>query len=161
MRLILPLLLFALVACQQAATPLSDEDVTAVRELGQSYVRGFSANDAGAVAAVYADAAVEMPPDWPAREGVAAIRSAYAAYFEAGAETVEFSMTAVAIEGYDGLAFDRGTWSWTGREGAGTDLVRQVGKYLAVARRQEDGAWRYTAMIWNSDAPPGQSSPSE
>jgi ketosteroid isomerase-like protein len=151
--MVLPLLLLVLVACQPGATPLSDEDATALRELGQSYVRGFSANDAAAVAAVYGAGAVELPPNLPVRDGLDAIRSAYEAYFEAGAETVAFAMTAVEIDGFDGLAFDRGIWSWTGREGAGTELVTQTGKYLSIARRQDDGSWRYTAMIWNSDAP--------
>ncbi|NIM47662.1 MAG: DUF4440 domain-containing protein [Gemmatimonadales bacterium] len=124
-----------------------------MRELGQSYVRAFSANDADAVAAVYAEGAVEMPPNLPARDGVAAIRAAYASYFEAGAEAVEFTITAVEIDGIGGLAFDRGTWSWTGREGGMTEPVTQIGKYLSIARRQEDGSWRYAAMIWNSDHP--------
>jgi ketosteroid isomerase-like protein len=152
-RMILPLMLVAVAACQPGAGPLTDEDVAALQDLGQSYVRGFSANDAGAVAAVYAEWAIEMPPNMLARDGVDAIRAAYASYFDAGAETVEFAMTAAEIDGIDVLAFDRGTWSWTGREGAGTEPVTQAGKYLSIARRQEDGSWRYTAMIWNSDTP--------
>ncbi|MDH3369222.1 MAG: DUF4440 domain-containing protein, partial [Gemmatimonadota bacterium] len=101
--------------------------------------------------AVYAERATEMPPNMLARDGVDAIRAAYASYFHAGAGTVAFTMTAAEIGGIGGLAFDRGTWSWTGRQGAGTEPVTQTGKYLAIARRQEDGSWRYTAMIWNSD----------
>jgi ketosteroid isomerase-like protein len=160
-HMILPLALFVFAACQPGASPLTDEAVTAVRELGQSYVRGFSTGDADGVAAVYAEGAVEMPPGFPARNGVDDIRSAYESYFEAGAETVAFGMTAVEISGFDGLAFDRGSWSWTGREAAGTELVTQTGKYLALARRQEDGSWQYTAMIWNSDAPVEPTSPPE
>jgi ketosteroid isomerase-like protein len=144
---------FLLAGCAPGTTLLTEEDVASVRELGQSYARGFSTGDAATVAAVYADGAVEIPPNFPIRDGVAAIRSAYEAYFQAGAETVEFDMTAVEIDGYDGLAFDRGTWSWTGREGAGMDLVTQTGSYLSIARRRPDGTWRYSAMIWNSDTP--------
>jgi uncharacterized protein (TIGR02246 family) len=151
--IILPLILLVAVACQPGVGPLTDEDVAALRDLGQTYVRGFSANDAGTVAAVYAEGAVEMPPNIPARDGVDAIRAAYASYFEAGAETVEFTMTAAEIDGIGGVAFDRGTWSWTGREGGRTEPVTQTGKYLSIARRQEDGSWRYAAMIWNSDQP--------
>jgi ketosteroid isomerase-like protein len=62
-------------------------------------------------------------------------------------------MTAVEIDGHDDLAFDRGTWSWTGREAAGMELVTQTGNYLSIARRQTDGSWRYSAMMWNSDTP--------
>jgi hypothetical protein len=68
--IILPLILLVAVACQPGVGPLTDEDVAALRDLGQTYVRGFSANDAGTVAAVYAEGAVEMPPNIPARDGV-------------------------------------------------------------------------------------------
>jgi uncharacterized protein (TIGR02246 family) len=151
--MILPLTLLLFAGCEPGTAPLTDEDVTALRELGQSYVRGFSTGDAGGVAAVYAEGAVEMPPNLPARDGVDAIRSAYEAYFEGGAETVTFTMTAVEIDGFDRLAFDRGTFSWMGREEAARELVTQTGKDLSIACRQEDGSWRYAAMIWNSDGP--------
>ncbi|MDH3479783.1 MAG: hypothetical protein OEO20_15915, partial [Gemmatimonadota bacterium] len=62
-HMILPLMLVAVAACQPGAGPLTDEDVAALQDLGQAYVRGFSANDAGAVAAVYAERATEMPPN--------------------------------------------------------------------------------------------------
>ena len=160
-RLMLSLILCVCAACQPGDGPLTDGDVASLRELGQSYVRGFSANDAGAVAAVYAEGAVEMPPNLPARNGVHVIRAAYEAYFQSGAETVVYTMTATEIDGIGGLAFDRGTWSWTGREEAGAELVTQTGKYLSIARRQVDGSWRYTSMIWNSDHPFEQPPPAE
>jgi ketosteroid isomerase-like protein len=152
-RMILALMVLVAVACQPGAGPLTGEDVAALRDLGQSYVRGFSANDAGAVAAVYAGSAVEMPPNRSARDGVDAIRAAYASSFEAGAATLEFTMTAAEIDGMNGLAFERGTWSWTGIPPGMTEPIAVTEKYLAIARRQEDGSWRYTAMIWNSDTP--------
>jgi uncharacterized protein (TIGR02246 family) len=152
-RILIPSMLCLVTACQLAAGPLSRDDIAALRELGQSYVRGFSDNDADAVAAVYAEDAVEMPPGYPPRRGVDAIKTAYVSYFEAGAETVEFTMRTVGIDGTDGLAFDRGTWSWTGREDAGSDLITQQGAYLSVARRQQGGSWRYSAMMWTVEQP--------
>ncbi|UCG88757.1 MAG: DUF4440 domain-containing protein [Gemmatimonadota bacterium] len=153
-RMLIPLTLCLATACRPDAGPLTEADIAALRELGQSYVRGFSANDADAVAAVYAEDAVEMPPGYPPRDGVDAIRTAYVSYFEAGAETMDFAMTATEIDGIDGLAFDRGTWLWTGREEGGSDPITQSGSYLAIARRQQDGSWRYTAMMWTADQLP-------
>jgi ketosteroid isomerase-like protein len=97
---------------------------------------------------------VEMPPNLPARNGVDAIKAAYASYFASGAHTDAFTMTAQEIGGSGGVAFDRGTWSWTGREGGAAAPVTESGKYLGIARRQADGSWRYTDMIWNTDQPP-------
>jgi uncharacterized protein (TIGR02246 family) len=147
------LALAVLAACQPAAIPLSEDDVAAIRALGTSYAQSNLANDADAVAAVYATDAVEMPPNMPARVGNAAIRDAYAEFFGLSVEVSEFTLTAVEIDGVDGMAFDRGTWTWTGTPPGMTEPVSENGKYLGVARRQEDGAWLWTSVIWNSDVP--------
>jgi ketosteroid isomerase-like protein len=157
-RMAIPLMLIITAACRPDAGPLSEDDIAALRDLGQSYVRGFSTNDPDAVAAVYAEDAVEMPPGYAPRNGLEDIRTAYAAYFEGGAQTIDFAMLTAGIGGSGGQAFDRGTWSWTGREQAGSGPVIQTGYYLAVARRQEDGSWRYVAMMWTVEqaTPSGQ-----
>ncbi|UCG87442.1 MAG: DUF4440 domain-containing protein [Gemmatimonadota bacterium] len=139
-----------LAACQPAAAPLSDEDVAALRDLGTAYTEAVLAGDADAVAALYTENAIEMPPDMPSREGRAAIRAAYAAE---GGVPQAFTVTSVEIDGLGGLAFDRGTWSWTGVVAAEGEPVTLTGKYLMVVRQQQDGSWLWTTGIWNSDAP--------
>ncbi len=49
-------------------------------------------------------------------------------------------------------AIERGTFSWTlhPKTGTGPDIV-DTGKYLTVWERQEDGSWRITRDINNSD----------
>lgn len=139
-------------ACQPAAGPLSDADVTALRALGQSYAQAVLAGDADAVASLYAEDAVEMPPSVPSRVGKDAIRAGY----QGGVPATAFTMTAVEIAGRADLAYDRGTWSWTGVMPGMAEPATEAGKYLAIARRQADGSWLWTAVIWNSDAPPPQ-----
>jgi ketosteroid isomerase-like protein len=68
-------------------------------------------------------------------------------------ESSEFTVTSAAIDGMNGLAFDRGTWSWTGTPPGMSEPITETGKYLTIARRQEDGRWLWTADIWNSDTP--------
>lgn len=150
MRFVLASLMLLVVACQPAAGPLSGDDVAALQELGKSYARAVLAGDADAVAALYTDDAVEMPPGAPERVGREAIRAGY----QGGGETTEFTMIPLQIEGRADLAYDRGGWSWTGVMPGTTEPRTEVGKYLAIARRQADGSWRWTAAIWNSDAPP-------
>jgi uncharacterized protein (TIGR02246 family) len=152
-RMILPWMLLIAVGCQPGATTLTDEDIAAIRSLGTSYAEANLAKDADAVAAVYATDAIEMPPNRPAIVGVEAIRASYQSAFESGMESTEFTVTSVAIDGMNGLAFDRGTWSWTGTPPGMSEPVTETGKYLTIARRQEDGSWLWTADIWNSDTP--------
>ncbi len=145
--------LAVLAACQPAGAPLSDGDVAAIRNLATSYAQAYVAKDVAAVAEVYADDAIEMPPDMPANVGKTAIRNSYEGAFGAMADMGEFTLTPVETDGMDGLAYDRGTWSWTGAMPGMTEAVALTGKYVAIVRRQEDGAWLWAAMIWNGDRP--------
>ena len=150
--LAVPLLLVA-VACQPGAAPLSDQDVAAIRSLDESYAQAVLAMDADAVAALYAEDAIEMPPNEPATVGKEAIRERYAGAFQLGMASSEFTITSADIDGMDGLAYDRGTWTWTGTPPGMTEPVTETGKQVVIARRQEDGSWLWTAVIWNSDLP--------
>ncbi len=100
------------VACQPGAAPLSDQDVTAIRSLGESYAQAVLAMDADAAAALYADDAIEMPSNEPATVGREAIRERYTGAFQLGMASSEFTLTSADIDGMDGLAYDRGTWTW-------------------------------------------------
>ena len=152
-RIALPLMLLVAVACQPGAVPLTDEDVAAISSLATSYAQANLAKDADAVATLYADDAIEMPPNMPATVGTDAIRERYASAFELGMESSEFTMTSAEIDGLNGLAFDRGTWVWIGIFPGMTEPITDTGKYLGIARQQEDGSWLWTATIWNSDIP--------
>ena len=133
-----------LAACQPEAGPLTGEEVAAVRNIATSYGQAVRAGDADAVTALYALDAVEMPPDMPARMGRAAIGAAYTVALEG------FSITSVEVDGRAGLAYDRGTWSFTGM--AADTAFTVTGKYLVIAHEQVDGSWLWTNVIWNSDA---------
>ena len=146
-------LAFLATACQPAGAPLSDEDVASIRSLATSYAQAYMAKDVDAVAAVFTNDAVQMPPDVPAQVGIAAIRSFYEDAFGAATDMGEFTVTPVEIAGMDGLAYDRATWSWTGVMPGMTEAITMTGKYVAILRRQEDGAWLWTATIWNGDQP--------
>ena len=87
-------------------------------------------------------------------QGREAIQASYAQAFEMGMTVAEFTMTPVSIDGVDGLVYDHSTWLWTGTFPGSTDTVTERGKSLAIARRQDDGSWRWIAATWNSDAPP-------
>jgi uncharacterized protein (TIGR02246 family) len=134
--------------------PLSDEDIAAVRELAHSYQEAVLAKDAGAVAALYTEDATEMPPDTRARQGRPAILFAYEA---PGPTMSAFTVTSVETDGRDGLAYDRGTWKATIAVEGAEEPTTDTGKYLCIARRQNDGSWLWAIVTWNSDSPlPGQ-----
>ncbi len=152
-RMILPLILGVVPACQPAAAPLSEADVAALRSLDTSYAEAILNEDADAIAALYAEDAVEMPPNAPANVGREAIRAWYATAVFAAADYDDFAITPGEIDGVNGLAFNRGSYAFTTVSPGMTEPVTTTGKYLVIARKQPDGSWLWTADIWNADAP--------
>ncbi len=156
---------FALVvtstACQppaQEAGPLSEEDVAAIRDFNDLVVEAVLANDASALTAVYTEDGVRMAPNEPAQQGRAAIQAAHEA---SRANVTKLSITPSEIDGLDGLAYVRGTYSITFAEGMAEPLT-ETGKYIWILRQQPDGSWLEAAAIWNHDQPlPEQGSGTE
>jgi ketosteroid isomerase-like protein len=138
--------LTVLVACQPLDTALSNEDIAAVTNLSTAYTQAARAGDADGVAVLYAEDAIEMPGDAPARVGIAAIRGGYAP-----PGIPDLTVTVMELDGRDGLAYERGTWSST--LPVADTTVGMTGKYLVIARKQADGSWLRTNVIWNNDAP--------
>jgi len=151
--MILPLALIAAAACGPADEPLSEADVTALQNLRASYTRAYLAKDADATAALYAEEAVLMPPNMPVTVGREAIREWFTAAFAPGVEVSDFALTPVEVYGVGDLAYDRGTYSETAIVPDSPEPVVDTGKYMVIARRQEDGSWLWTVDMWSSDLP--------
>jgi ketosteroid isomerase-like protein len=143
-------LALASTACQppaQEAGPLSEEDVAAIRNEMQAHVELVLAGDPAAIAAMYTEDGVQMPPNAPAVQGRAAIQEFFAGF----PTTTEYVQSIVDADGREGIAYTRSDYSSTfmveGRP------VTDRGKTLAVWKKQPDGSWLVAVAIWNSDLP--------
>lgn len=151
-----------LAAQQVASGALTDADIAAIKEVTQQWAAHGKMGHAEVVAKLYTEDAIELPPYMSAVKGRAAIQERIA---EAIAGVTDITITSVEIEGMGGIAFDRGTYSVTVEE---EETERQMkmegpmmerpttvtGKYIAVLRKQADGAWLLSRLIWNEDVPP-------
>ena len=151
---LLALLAFA-VACAARQPPaqeqagLSDDDVAAIRALMQAVSEAEEANDWAAVVALGTEDFVWMPPN----EGIIEGRAAILAYTEqSGLRVHESVVSATEIEGRGDLAYFRATYRMTTSIGD-AEPATDVGKWIAILRKQPDGSWLYSAWIWNSDLP--------
>ena len=148
---------FALVvtstACQppaQEAAGLSEEDVGAIESTVASYVQSALASDFAEWAALHTEDAVRLPPNQPAVKGRAAIQNWGAAF-----SLTDFTITPLEIDGRDGLAYARVTYSYSGTltaEGM-SEVVTDSGRGVWLLRKQPDGSWLLAVDIWNSDLP--------
>ena len=133
----------------RAASPAS-ADEAAVRAQSTSWEKAYNSGDAKAVAALYAEDALLLPPGAPGVRGRAAILEYFtndiAGSRAAGAVFVVNPKTDVGVSGDQG--WESGTYQVTVK-----GAVVETGKFLSVYRKK-DGKWLYIRDTWNSDAPP-------
>lgn len=138
------------------ATPvLAQEAGAGFRPTGAEFARAYNAGDAEALAAMYADDAVLMPPDKPAVSGHAAIL-AFAREDTAGAKQAGLKLEIDA--GASGSSGNLGWHSGAFRLKAADGNTAATGKYVEVWERRA-GKWVMIRDAWNMDAPMAPATP--
>ena len=143
--------LLALAACQMGAKD-STADANAIQEINKAWGDNYNAGEAGAIADLYAEDALLMPPGAPTANGRDAIRGFLAgdtAAAKAAGLTYNVSSDADAIHVSGDMAWQNGTYTVTDASGATVD----AGKYLSVFQKK-DGKWQLYRDTWNSDNAP-------
>ena len=139
----------AIIACALLAFPATGlaqaEDVKAeIAAASQGWQAGWNAGDAAAIAAVYTEDAVVMPPGSPAVEGRAAIQ----AYWQAGLDAAGGATSTLEtkeVHAHGDMAVEIGEYMNTNADGEHLDH----GKYLAVWMKTDAG-WKIVRDIFNS-----------
>lgn len=121
------------------------EEVTAAIEAASAaFAEAFNAGDAEAVAAMYTEDALVLPPGKEPIEGRAAIQADLAADL-AGMEGMVLTFETTEIQAAHGHALEVGGFTLEGADGSHVDH----GKYIAIWKNTDDG-WKIARDIWNS-----------
>jgi ketosteroid isomerase-like protein len=131
---------------------LSEKDRAAIRDQTVAFAKAINSADWPGAAALYTDSANFMPPNQPPVTGPSAIQG----WMKAFPPIKEFVTNIAELDGRGDLAFARGTYSLTFTPPGAPGPVKDNGKYVVVFRRQQDGSWKMSADIFNSDLPVGQ-----
>ena len=135
------------------AASSTSADEAAIRAQTTSWEKAYNGGDAKAVAALYADDALLLPPGASGVSGRAAILAFFtkdiADSTAAGAVFVVDPKTDVGVSG--NMGWESGTYKVTVK-----GAVVETGKFLSVSRKK-DGKWLYLRDTWNADAPPAPS----
>jgi uncharacterized protein (TIGR02246 family) len=131
-----------LAGCAPHPRPSDPGAREAIEAAVRRYVAASNAGDADALANLYADDAVLLPPDHEPVRG----REAIGAYWSHGTdEGLEVTTLSVEVEGGLGYLVGRYRLPATDEEPADS------GKYVMCLKRQRDGSWKLTADIWNQN----------
>lgn len=147
-------LVSSMAALAHAASSTS-ADAAAIRAQSTSWEKAYNGGDAKAVAALYAEDALLLPPGAPGARGRAAILDFFTKDI-AGAKAagVVFALNPKTDVGVTGnMGWESGTYKATVK-----GAVVETGKFLSVSRKK-DGKWLYIRDTWNADAPPAPSAP--
>jgi ketosteroid isomerase-like protein len=126
---------------------ISDKDIAAIRGTIGPWTEACIAADWDRLLSLCTDDVVFLPPDAPIAEGSTAAK----AYLETYPDIKEFDVTFTHVEGIRDLATARGSFTITA-EVEGNEMSI-TGKFLDTFRKQSDGTWRYSHVIWNHDHP--------
>ena len=148
-------LLVALANIAHASASTTGADETAIREQTTNWAKAYNGGDAKAVAALYAEDALFMPPGASGVKGRAAILAYFtkdiAASKAGGAVFNVNPKTDVGVSGNTG--WESGTYTVTVK-----GAVVESGKFLSVSQKR-NGKWLYIRDTYNADAAPAPAAP--
>jgi uncharacterized protein (TIGR02246 family) len=123
----------------------------AVLKVADDYTKATLAGDVKAIAALYTEDGIELPPNHPPVKGRAAIEAYYTEQF-ASAKATSFVLTHWESATHGSAAFDVGAYKQTMKPGDAA-AMSDTGKY-AVILKKVGGVWKVAYAIYNSDQPP-------
>ncbi len=142
-RLLALLPLFLIVTgCNQAPAPA---DPSVITSRSEAWETAFNASDIDALVDLYESDARILPPNAEMASGSDALRAEFGAMIDAG---LSAELTSVEAMVSGDIGYNVGTYTLR----AGDD-VADVGKYMEIWHRGDDGQWRYTNDMWSSDMP--------
>lgn len=131
----------------EATTPTADS--LAIVAASRAFSAAYERNDTAALAQVYADSGVLLPPGREVR-GRAAIQQ----YFAWGSQHRQLvhAMRSTSLVVRGDLAVDIGIWTSTAQRGEDPPVTSSE-RYVVVWRRERDGAWRIRYDMWHRPQP--------
>jgi len=129
----------------------SAKEIAALQAVDLNWAKAYNAGNADAVASLYDENAVLLPPGAPEVSGRAAIKAFFAKdTAESQKAGITFTLGAKPAGGVSGdMGWQSGTYVVKDK----TAKVLETGKYLSVSMKK-GGKWLYVRDTWNADGTP-------
>jgi uncharacterized protein (TIGR02246 family) len=124
----------------------------AIGKVRSDYQAAANAQDAAAIAKLFAPDGVEMPPNAPLQKGRAAIEG-YHKNFASQMMVHNLVIKPTETHVMGDVAYDVGTYSQNLMPMKGGKTTDDKGKYIVLLKKDASGAWLVTHAIYNSDMP--------
>lgn len=121
-----------------------------IRELNRQWVEWVAAKDVKAIADLYAEDGLIMPPNATQAEGPEAVGKVWESITQLPEVAMSFEPTTIEIAQSGDMAYDIGTYSLSFAADQGQ--VEDEGKYVVVWVKEGDD-WKVAADIFNTNQP--------
>ncbi|MFQ5530758.1 MAG: YybH family protein [Gemmatimonadota bacterium] len=122
-----------------------DDATAAIPAASEAFDAAWNERDWTAVAAMYTEDAVVMPPGSEPLQA----REAILSYFSEGSGGVSLDLETLEVFSVEGAALEVGSWVMTAPDGSHVDH----GNYMAAFSHTDDG-WKIVRDMWNSNMAP-------
>ena len=123
-----------------------------IERIAEAYRKAVLARDAAAIGATYAVDAVEMPPFRPPLKGRSEIEQYCRQLFDGPMQIVDFTFTHPKSTAAGSFGYITGGYRQKLLSSSG-ESMENSGSFVVIVKR-EDGAWKSSYVIYNSDRPP-------
>jgi uncharacterized protein (TIGR02246 family) len=123
-----------------------------IQELHSQFLKAFNAKDPTALAAVYSNDAMLMPPNAPTVKTQLGVQEYARQFFSPSISGLLLNVAETTVTG--DYAFCTGYYTMLGPDGSSVDH----GKFLEVLKREGQG-WKIYRDIFNSDMPAAPAAP--
>ena len=138
---------FLTAACYSATTSAPGADRQAIAAATAQFQAAENAGSVDQFRSYFADDLVMMGPNEPPVSGADSVAALMRAFHHKYAVQVEYKSQEIVVFG--DWAFDRGTERYALTPKAGGAPISKSGNYLYLYRRQKDGSWKQSRVIWN------------
>ena len=134
--------------------PSTEADVEAIKSVASQEVSAGSAGDLESFFSLLSDDIEIIPPNQPSVRGEQARQWLRDFLDQFTMQLEPYSNEEVVVAG--NLAFHRFSFEWTVSPKGEGEPITERGAGIHIMERQQDGSWKITKDIWNSDSPPAQ-----
>ena len=132
-------------ALTTSAISANDDDIrTAIEAANAEFMKRLADGNVAAVAALYTEDGMLLPPGNESVTGTDAIAAYWQAALSAGPSV--FMLDTLEVEQHDETAVEVGAFRITGKEG----VLLDTGNYIVIWKNI-DGNWKLHRDIWNSN----------
>jgi ketosteroid isomerase-like protein len=132
---------------------MAKNDIAKIKETARDYCAALKADDPAAWGATLDGKVTWLPPDAPRLKGKKAVVAFTKTRFFEPYKDIFLSIKFANLQVAGKQAFASGSFSLDMTPKAGGAAVKVKGKHMDEFRKQRDGSWKYSGVIWNYDNP--------